>query len=188
MKEQAFWKKSPAMRAAYMGLFLALAVIFGYVEAVLPNPMPIPGMKLGLANLAIVSILYIAGLWTTLAISVARVLILGFLFGNLYSIVYGLAGAAVSLVGMNLLKKTGAFSTIGVSAFGGVLHETAQVLVASVMVLGFPWRWYLPVLILAGLIAGSLIGTVNCLLIPRIFFILKIESSHAYGGQEGTEK
>ncbi len=170
------------MKAAYLGLFLALAILFGYVEAMLPNPMPVPGMKLGLANLVIVGILYIVGPGTALMISAARVIILGFLFGNLYSILYGLAGSCLSLLGMALLKKTGAFSVIGVSALGGTLHEIAQCLVASVMVLGFPWKWYLPILMLAGLISGTVIGIANRILLPRMFHILRIEGSGVWTG------
>lgn len=174
MKKMSFWKKSPAVRTAYLGMFLALAILFGYVEAMLPNLMPMPGMKLGLANLAILGILYIAGFGASLLISVARVFILGFLFGSLYSIIYGLAGAVLSLIGMAFLVKTDTFSAIGVSALGGVLHEIAQVFVASVMVIGFPWKWYLPILMLTGLASGIAIGILNCLLLPRIFHILRV--------------
>lgn len=112
-----------ARKVASSGLLLALAVLFGYVEAIIPVPMPVPGMKLGLANIVIVTILYLAGWKEAIVISALRVLIIGFLFGNLFSISYGLAGTALSILGMALVRKTRRFSVVSVSALGGVLHN-----------------------------------------------------------------
>ena len=157
-----------ARKVAVSGLLLALAVLFGYVEAIIPVPMPVPGMKLGLANIVIVTILYLAGWKEAIVISALRVLIIGFLFGNLFSISYGLAGTAFSILGMALVRKTGRFSVVSVSALGGVLHNCGQILVATLVVIGFPWKWYLPVLMLAGLGAGIVTGFLNRLIIPRV--------------------
>jgi heptaprenyl diphosphate synthase len=157
-----------ARKVASSGLLLALAVLFGYVEAIIPVPMPVPGMKLGLANIVIVTILYLAGWKEAIVISALRVLIIGFLFGNLFSISYGLAGTALSILGMALVRKTRRFSVVSVSALGGVLHNCGQILVATLVVIGFPWKWYLPVLMLAGLGAGIVTGFLNRLIIPRV--------------------
>ena len=157
-----------ARKVAASGLLLALAVLFGYVEAVIPVPMPVPGMKLGLANIVIVTILYLAGWKEAIVISALRVLIIGFLFGNLFSISYGLAGTALSILGMALVRKTRRFSVVSVSALGGVLHNCGQILVATLVVIGFPWKWYLPVLMLAGLGAGIVTGFLNRLIVPRV--------------------
>ena len=157
-----------ARKVASSGLLLALAVLFGYVEAIIPVPMPVPGMKLGLANIVIVTILYLAGWKEAIVISALRVLIIGFLFGNLFSISYGLAGTALSILGMALVRKTRRFSVVSVSALGGVLHNCGQILVATLVVIGFPWKWYLPVLMLAGLGAGIVIGFLNRLIVPRV--------------------
>ena len=157
-----------ARKVASSGLLLALAVLFGYVEAIIPVPMPVPGMKLGLANIVIVTILYLAGWKEAIVISALRVLIIGFLFGNLFSISYGLAGTALSILGMALIRKTGRFSVVSVSALGGVLHNCGQILVATLVVIGFPWKWYRPVLMLAGLGAGIVTGFLNRLIVPRV--------------------
>ncbi len=157
-----------ARKVASSGLLLALAVLFGYVEAIIPVPMPVPGMKLGLANIVIVTILYLAGWKEAIVISALRVLIIGFLFGNLFSISYGLAGTALSILGMALVRKTRRFSVVSVSALGGVLHNCGQILVATLVVIGFPWKWYLPVLMLAGLGSGIVTGFLNRLIIPRV--------------------
>ena len=125
-------------------------------------------MKLGLANIVIVTILYLAGWKEAIVISALRVLIIGFLFGNLFSISYGLAGTALSILGMALVRKTRRFSVVSVSALGGVLHNCGQILVATLVVIGFPWKWYLPVLMLAGLGAGIVTGFLNRLIIPRV--------------------
>ncbi len=155
-------------KIAEMGLLLALAVLFGYVEAIIPVPMPVPGMKLGLANIVIVTVLYLAGWKQAIIISALRVLIIGFLFGNLFSITYGLAGTALSILGMTLARKTGRFSVLSVSALGGLLHNCGQILVAVLVVIGFPWQWYLPLLMLAGLSAGTVTGILNRLVLPRV--------------------
>ncbi|MCI7093025.1 MAG: Gx transporter family protein [Lachnospiraceae bacterium] len=157
-----------ARKVASSGLLLALAVLFGFVEAIIPVPMPVPGMKLGLANIVIVTILYLAGWKEAIVISALRVLIIGFLFGNLFSISYGLAGTALSILGMALVRKTRRFSVVSVSALGGVLHNCGQILVATLVVIGFPWKWYLPVLMLAGLGSGIVTGFLNRLIIPRV--------------------
>ena len=146
-----------ARKVASSGLLLALAVLFGYVEAIIPVP-----------NIVIVTILYLAGWKEAIVISALRVLIIGFLFGNLFSISYGLAGTALSILGMALVRKTGRFSVVSVSALGGVLHNCGQILVATLVVIGFPWKWYLPVLMLAGLGAGIVTGFLNRLIIPRV--------------------
>ena len=161
-------RKSPARKIAEFGLLLALAVLFGYVEALIPIPLPVPGMKLGLANIVIVTVLYLSGWKITIIISALRVVIVGLLFGNLFSITYGLAGTALSILGMTLLRRTKRFSVLSVSALGGVLHNCGQILIATLVVIGFPWQWYLPILMLAGLAAGTITGYLHSLLLPRV--------------------
>ena len=158
-----------SVKTAYLGLLLALAVICGYIEALIPVPVPVPGMKLGLANLVIAAVLYLYGPVEAITVSLLRVLIIGFFFGNMFSIVYSMSGAAASLISMALLKRTRAFGIIGVSALGGVVHNVAQVIAAVLILQGFPWRWYLPVLMLAGLAAGILVGLADRIVLPRIY-------------------
>lgn len=166
--KQPHVKGGIATKTAYLGLFLALAILMGYVEAILPVQMPVPGMKLGLPNLVIAGILYMYSFREALVISAVRVVVIGFLFGNMFSIAYGLPGAVLSLCVMAALKRTHIFGIIGVSAAGGVTHNAAQAAVAYILVKGFPIRWYLPVLMLAGLLAGVLIGIADALILPRI--------------------
>ena len=110
-------------RVAYFGVFTALALIFSYIETLVPIPFGIPGVKLGLANLIIVIALYKIPLREVYVLSIVRVLLSGVLFGNYFSIAYSLAGGLLSLTVMALLKKAGGFSVIGISIAGGVCHN-----------------------------------------------------------------
>ena len=137
-------------RVAYFGVFTALALIFSYVESLIPIQLGIPGVKLGLANLIIVIALYKMRLSEVFLLSIVRILLSGFLFGNYFSILYSLAGGLLSLVVMALLKKTGDFSVMGISMAGGVSHNVGQLVVAMLVVETFSVGYYLPVLLVAG--------------------------------------
>ena len=146
-------------RAAYFGVFTALALIFSYLESLIPIQFGIPGIKLGLANLLTVILLYKRNAKEALILSAVRVILSGFMFGNLFSIVYSLAGGIMSLLVMAVLKRSGKFSVIGVSAAGGVSHNTGQLMVAMAAVETYRVGYYFPVLLIAGVLTGLLIGT-----------------------------
>ena len=150
-------KKTGAWVATY-GMLISLAFIFSYLGAVIPIPIPVPGVKLGLANLAVLLVLYRYGWKEALALNLARVFLSGFLFGNLFMVIYSLAGAAGSFLVMCFLKKTRGFSIMGVSMAGGVCHNIGQVLVAYFVTKTAGIVFYLPVLLAAGLLTGLLIG------------------------------
>lgn len=145
-------------RTAYLGVFLAFALLLSYVESLVPFYFGIPGAKLGLANLAVILALYLYGWREALLINVARVLLSGFLFGSLFSVLYSLAGAVCSYLVMCGLKKTGRFGMTGVSMAGGVSHNAGQILVAVFVTRTPGVAFYLPALTAAGLITGTLIG------------------------------
>ena len=142
-------------RAAYFGIFTALALILGYVELLIPIHFGIPGAKLGLANLI------------TILLSVARVVLGGFIFSNLFSILYSLAGGILSLIVMGILKKTGKFTVVGVSVCGGVFHNVGQLAVAMAVVQTYEVGYYFPVLLIAGLLTGMLIGMISAEVLKR---------------------
>ena len=153
---------------AAFGLLTALALILSYVESLLPSFVPIPGIKLGLANIAVVFALYRLGGGRAALLSVTRVLLASFLFGNAYTLMYSLTGAALSLLAMIFLQKTGRFTSVGVSLAGAVAHNLGQILVA-VLVMGTGTLWhYLPALIISGLAAGVVIGLAAGALVRRM--------------------
>ncbi|MCM1252591.1 MAG: Gx transporter family protein [Clostridium sp.] len=148
------------------GFLLALSMILSYIESVLPFAVGIPGVKLGLPNLVVVLLLYTYGAREAFIVNFLRILLSGFLFGNLYSILYALAGAVCSFIMMLCLRKTGCFSIAGVSIGGGVFHNIGQILVAIIVVETYAPVFYLPFLLIAGAVTGFLIGIVAMKLLP----------------------
>ncbi len=145
-------------KPAYMGLLLTFSLILSYVETLLPMPFALPGMKLGLGNLAVLLTLYLAGGREAFLLNLLRILLSGFLFGSLYGILYSMAGAALSFLAMLAAKGTGRFGVAGVSMAGGVFHNVGQLLAAALIVRTKGLFWYLPPLLLSGVVTGFLIG------------------------------
>lgn len=156
-----------ASKVAQYGLITALALVLSWLESLLP-PLGVPGVKLGLPNLAIVFALYRLGWIDACVISLVRVVLVTLLFGNGASLAYSAAGAALSLAAMGLLNKTGKFSSVGVSVAGGVAHNAGQILVAMALLETSRLAWYLPVLWVSGTVAGVLIGVVSGELVKRV--------------------
>lgn len=155
-------------KVAYFGVFAALAMIFSYVESLIPFQIGIPGVKLGLANLIVVIALYKMGIKEAFFVSVIRIVLSGFLFANLFSIIYSLAGGMVSLAVMAFLKSRRSFSVFGISMAGGVAHNIGQIVVAMLVVETFSVAYYIPVLLVAGLATGFVIGIVANAMLKRL--------------------
>ena len=147
-------------KTAYLGVMLALALICSYVEVLIPIPIGIPGIKLGLANIVIVFAMYSIGFKEAFILSIMRVTISGFMFGNVVAIAYSLAGGLLSLLVMYLLKKTDKLSCISVSIAGGIMHNIGQMMIAMILVDNYYVLYYVPVLMIAGFITGACIGVV----------------------------
>ncbi|MGI6007814.1 MAG: Gx transporter family protein [Ruminococcus sp.] len=155
-------------KTAVLGLCAALAILLGYVESLIPLLPGVYGIKLGLSNLMIVFMLYLYGMKEALLVSVIRVAVIGFLFGNLFSILFSLAGAAASLAVMGPVRMIRGMGVIGTSLAGGVAHNMAQMAVAMFVVTSFYLIYYLPVLMVSGVITGILIGIVSREMIKRM--------------------
>lgn len=149
-----------AKQVAYYGLFASLAILMGYVEMLIPIPLLVPGMKLGLANVIVVIVMYFMDARAAFFISLVRVLLSGLLFAGFAGLLYSLAGALFSFGVMTLLKKTDKFSIIGVSVAGGVFHNIGQILVAALVVENIKLMYYLPFLLFFGVATGIMIGLV----------------------------
>ena len=156
-------------KTACLGLFSAVAIILGYVESLIPVFAGIPGIKLGLANLGVLFILKKYSFKEAALVSVVRILVIGFMFGNLFSILYSLAGAALSMTVMTLmLKNTSSFSLIGVSVAGGVSHNIGQLVIAMLIVQNASVFVYAPALLVAGVAAGVVIGGLTNEILKRV--------------------
>lgn len=163
-KRQKFMESDVAL----YGMFISVAAVMSYVESLIPLRLPAPGMKLGLANIVTVWVLYSMGIKPAAIISALRVLLVGFLFGNLYSILFSFAGAAASMGVMYAVKKIKHFSVIGVSIAGGVTHNLAQTVVAMLVLENARIAYYLPALIIGGVAAGIAIGVLGGILYKKI--------------------
>ncbi len=154
------------------GMLLALSMVLSYIEAMLPINLGIPGVKVGFPNIVTVIGLYTIGPIPIMLISFARILLVAMTFGNAMTIAYSLAGFFLSFGGMLLLKKLG-LSKTAVSISGGVLHNLGQLGVAIVLLQSPQLMYYFPVLLLAGIVAGALIGLMAGILIVRLDRFLK---------------
>ncbi|MDD7268123.1 MAG: Gx transporter family protein [Lachnospiraceae bacterium] len=148
-------------RFATIGLLTALAFIFSYLESLLPVPLPVPGVKLGLANLVVLVALYIPGAKEAFALFIVRILLVGFTFGSPSTLLFSLAGGLLSFVVMWLLSRFEGFSIIGVSVAGGIMHNVGQLLTAAVVVKSGSLLYYMPVLLIAGVLTGLAIGLIG---------------------------
>lgn len=155
-------------KIALCGLLTALAILMGYVEMLIPMPMIVPGIKLGLANVIVVITMYSLGPKTALFISLVRVVLCGLLFAGFAGLLYSLAGAVCSFAVMALLYKTGKMSITGVSIAGGVFHNVGQIVVAALVVENIKMAYYLPFLLVSGVVTGFLIGMVSRFCLPYV--------------------
>lgn len=155
-------------KIAYWGVFLALALVCSYVESLIPISIGIPGVKLGLTNIVVILMLYTIGAKDAILISVLRIILAGFMFGNAFSIIYSLAGGILSFVVMLLLKNTGKLKILSISTAGGISHNVGQLIVAALVVENYNILFYVPVLIIAGIITGFLIGLLAGEIVFRI--------------------
>ena len=156
-------------RLARYALLTALAMALSWLESLVPLAGVVPpGVKLGLTNLVVIFALYRMSLRDAAVISLIRVVLVAFTFGNSYSFAYSLAGAALSLAVMALLKRSGKFSLLGISVAGAVSHNIAQVLVAMAVMETARLAWYLPVLLVSGIAAGVCVGAAGALIVKRI--------------------
>ena len=153
---------------ALYGVLITLALMASYVESLFPVPIPVPGIKLGLANAVTMAVLYLFGVGPTFFVSCIRIVVSGFLFGNVFAIIYSLGGGLLSLGVMCILHRMNVFSVVGVSVTGGVAHNMGQLIVACLVVQNGNLFYYFPVLLVAGVITGLVIGLVDQEILKRI--------------------
>lgn len=155
-------------KLTFSALMAALALIFSYIEVLIPFNFGIPGIKLGIANLVVIIALYYLGAGYAFTINLIRVSVAGLLFNGLFGFCYSMAGALLSFGAMLLAKRTGLFSVTGVSICGGVFHNLGQILVATFLVSSLKMFAYFPVLIISGVISGCIIGVISWLILQRL--------------------
>ena len=159
-------------KVVFCAMSLAAGLVLSYIESILPINIGIPGAKIGLPNIVTVMLLYNCGFFPALTVNIMRILLSGFMFGNLFAIIYSAAGLLFSMAAMLLLKKSGLFGVTGVSCAGGVMHNAGQLAAASLITNGYVFS-YLPVLILSGVISSICVGAAGALLSYRLSPVIK---------------
>ena len=153
-------KRFNVHKIALLGVLTAGTIVIAILESFIPS-IGIPGVKLGLANIMILVILYELGILDAIIVNLTRVLVMGLIRGTFLSMgfVMSLAGAALSLGVMILfylvIKK---FSIIGVSVIGSLFHVTGQILVAMIYLGTAYVIFYLPIIAISAIITGVLVG------------------------------
>lgn len=161
--------KRKSKTVAFGGICVALALIFAYIEVLIPPLFTaLPGIKMGLPNIIIVFLLYRKGPVFAGIVSFVRILLVSMLFGNMMALMYSLAGGVLSLLVMIILRRLDFLSSVGVSVAGGVTHNVGQIIMAALLLETAELGYYLVVLAVTGTVAGIFIGLCGALLIRRI--------------------
>ncbi len=155
-------------KVAVYGLLIALAFIFSYIDSLVPMPFAVPGMKLGLANLVVITALYTMGPKQAFVLSIVRIILVGFTFRDPSTLAFSIAGGLLSWMLMSIFRHIKLFSMTGVSIIGGVAHNLGQILVAMVYLESGYVIFYFPALLVSGVITGTLIGLLGMLVVKRL--------------------
>ena len=161
-------KKLTTKQLVTLSALIAVAMILSYIESLIPAFVAVPGVKMGLSNIATVFALYALGWQYAICVSVVRVFLSALLFGNFVSLIYSLSGAALALALMILLKKLDSFSSVGVSVAGGVGHNAGQIIAACIVMENAAISLYIIPLIVSGTLSGIVIGLVAGNLVERV--------------------
>ncbi len=161
-------KQLDTKRLVTLSSLIAVAMILSYIESMIPAFVAVPGVKIGLSNIATVFALYALGWPYAICVSLVRVFLSALLFGNFVSLIYSISGAALALLVMILLKKADIFSSVGISVAGGVCHNIGQVLAACIVMKTATLATYIIPLLVSGTVAGIVIGIVAGNLVERI--------------------
>ena len=159
---------SSTRRLALLAVSVSLAMILSFVESQIPPLSTVPGVKIGLANVVTVFLLYKIGWREAVSVSAVRVGLSALLFGSFVSLMYSAFGAIVSLIFMISAKRFTPFSAIGVSVIGAVMHNAGQILAALILLGNAAIVYYLIPLTVSGAIAGVLVGILGGIITERI--------------------
>ena len=155
-------------KLTFLALTISFAMILSFIESRIPAFVAIPGVKMGLANIAVIFTLYKFGIKEAVTVSIIRVVLVSMLFGSPISMLYSIAGAVLSLTAMCLMKQLTPLGEITVSITGGVMHNVGQIIMASIMLGTNVVGYYLPFLLLSGILAGIAVGVASGLLITKV--------------------
>lgn len=160
-REQTQW-------VALCGLLLALMLVLGFVESLLPVAAGVPGVKLGLSNGVLIFAVYMLDIPTAFVLMALKVVLSGLLFGGVNAMMYAFAGGLLSMICMVLISRVKGVHPIAVSMVGGVMHNVGQVALAMVT-LGTPQlMYYMAILMVVGLVTGAVTGVAATLVMKHL--------------------
>ena len=162
-------RNKKVQQVALSGLLTSLMLVFGFIERQFPLPVPVPGIKLGLANSVLLYALYMLGIRQSIVLMLLKSLMSWLIYMNLSAMLYSFAGGVLSLTAMILISRMKDVSPVGVSALGAVFFNIGQILMAA-WVLGTPQLivTYLPVLMVSGVLTGILTGVIAKLVMKHL--------------------
>ena len=155
-------------RLTSLALAISFALILSFIESRIPAFVAIPGVKVGLANIAVIFMLYKFGIKEAIIVSLIRVVMVSLLFGSVVSLSYSIAGAVLSLAVMIVLKLLTPLKEVAISVVGGVMHNIGQIIMASILLETNVVVYYLPFLLVSGTVAGIVVGITAALLVQKI--------------------
>lgn len=157
-------------RLSHLALLTALALIFSYLESLIPLPLMLPGFKLGLCNVVVLFCAYRLSLWDAALLSLVRVLVTSLLFGNVTGFLFSLFGAIFAFLAIvfakTLLLKQ--LSFVGVSVLSAAAFNFGQILAASLLYASVSVFSYLPLLLVASAVFGGAVGLLLNLIFDRL--------------------
>lgn len=157
--------KNSIKKVTLVAIFIALALVLSYVDSLISLPIAVPGIKLGIANIAIIYALYKFGIKEAVLVSILRIVLSSILFGNVVSLSYSIAGAVLSLSLMIILKRFTSFSIVTISIIGAIMHNTGQIIMAIILMGTEEIIYHLPVLIITGVISGIGVGILSAVVL-----------------------
>ena len=160
--------RNNTLKLTTLAITISIAMILSFIESRIPAFVAIPGIKVGLANIAVFFALYKLGVKEAITVSIIRVILVSMLFGSPISMIYSICGAVLSLTSMIIIKYFTPLNEVTVSVAGGVMHNIGQIIAASFMLGTNVVIYYLPFLLLSGTIAGVVVGIAAALLIKRV--------------------
>lgn len=153
---------------AHIGVFTSMALVLSYLERLIPPIVPIPGVKLGIANIIILITIYLLNNKDAFIILLLKVTLVSLLFTGVTGFIYGLFGGTLSYLFMIIFKKTNLFSIVGVSIIGSVMFNVGQIIASTIFIRNIYIFYYLPILIFFGLISGTLTGIISHYTISKL--------------------
>lgn len=157
-------------RMVFLATMASSAIILHFIENMFPLPIALPGIKLGISNTVSLIALYIYGPVSAFIILIIRILMSAFLYSGLSGVIFSLAGGILSISVTILIwrfREKG-FGIVGASTAAGVFHNIGQILAAYAVLRTDSVFYYLPVLILSGIITGIVTGILAGILVPRL--------------------